>query len=146
REQHRGSEPMRFFAAAVHATFGLGSAAAVHADAQAGQSYFTIMPTFVDDDKEAGLDDGVSGGQLGVGHAINEHWNIEGYFMFASPDGFPGHDESGLGADLQLHLNRAGSFTPYLFLGAGYLEVERDDGRDRNGAMVGAGAGFLADI
>ncbi|HLT92309.1 MAG TPA: OmpA family protein [Woeseiaceae bacterium] len=137
---------MRCRATVWLALAGLCASGAVHADAQEGQSYFTLMPSFVDDDKEAGLDDGVSGGQIGIGHAIDRHWNVEGFFMFASPDGFPGQDESGVGVDLQLHFNRESRFTPYVFLGAGYLAVERDDGRNRDGAMIGAGAGFLADI
>lgn len=137
---------MRYVAGVLLVLAGITAAAVVRADAQQGQSYFTIMPSYVDDDADAGLDDGVSGGQLGIGHALNERWNLEGHFMFARPDGFPGQDESGLGMDLQYLFNREGRFTPYVFLGAGYLAVERDDGTDRDGTMVGAGAGFLADV
>lgn len=125
---------------------GLLAGNVVHADAQEDQGYFTIMPTYIDDDEDAAVDDGVFGGQFGFGRAMTEHWNLEGYAMFASPSGSPGQDQTGLGGDLQLVFNREGGFTPYLFLGAGYLEIDIDGGVDRDGLMLGTGAGFLADI
>lgn len=63
-----------FLAVAIIALAGSGSAIA---DVEAGQSYFSIMGSFIDDDKDRGVDDEFNGGQLGLGYAINENWNIE---------------------------------------------------------------------
>jgi OOP family OmpA-OmpF porin len=116
------------------------------AGAQDGQGYFTAMASYIDDDEQAQLDDGISGGQFGFGRAFHELWNIEGYVMFASPDGSPGQDQTGLGADMQLVFNRSTRFAPYLFVGAGYLSLEIDGNGDRDGLMLAGGAGFVADI
>ncbi|HEX7719100.1 MAG TPA: OmpA family protein [Woeseiaceae bacterium] len=116
------------------------------ADAQAGEAYFTVMGTYIDDDEKSQLDDGVSGGQFGFGKAFQGPLNIEGYVMAAELDGFPGQSQMGLGVDLQLVINRAGRFTPYLFAGPGYLTLNPDGAPDSDGLMLSGGAGFLADI
>jgi hypothetical protein len=86
------------------------------AGAKDGQGYFTIMASYIDDDELAAVDDGVTGGQLGFGRALHPNWNLEGYLSLARPDGLPGQDQTGLGADLQFVFNRGGKFNPYLFL------------------------------
>lgn len=116
------------------------------ADAQAGEGYFTVMGSYIDDDDVSQLDDGVSGGQFGFGKAFQGPWNVEAYIMAADLDGFPGQSQTGLGVDLQLVINRAGRFTPYLFAGPGYLTLNPDGGPDSDGLMLSGGAGFLADI
>jgi OmpA-OmpF porin, OOP family len=116
------------------------------ADAQAGEAYFTVMGTYIDDDEKSQLDDGVSGGQFGFGKAFQGPLNIEAYIMAAELDGFPGQSQTGLGVDLQLVINRAGRFTPYLFAGPGYLTLNPDGAPDSDGLMLSGGAGFLADI
>jgi OOP family OmpA-OmpF porin len=117
-----------------------------HADAQDDQGYFSAMGTYIDDDEISQLDDGFTGGQFGFGRALNNWWNMEAYLSFANLEGFPGQDQSGFGADLQLVLNRQGGFTPYLFVGTGYLLLDPDGADDSDGMMLAGGAGFLADI
>ncbi len=118
----------------------------VRADAQAGEGYFTVMGSYIDDDDISQLDDGVAGGQFGFGKAFEGPWNLEGYLMAAELDGFPGQSQTGLGVDLQLVINRAGRFTPYLFAGPGYLTLNPDGADESDGLMLSGGAGFLADI
>ena len=116
------------------------------AGAEEGEGYFTIMGSYIDDDELAMVDDGVTGGQLGFGRAFHPHWNVEGYLSLARPEGSPGQDQTGLGADLQFVFNREGRFNPYLFLGAGYLHIDPDGADDADGLMLAGGVGFLADI
>ncbi|MEX0976708.1 MAG: OmpA family protein [Woeseia sp.] len=116
------------------------------ADAPAGEAYFTVMGSYIDDDDVSQLDDGVSGGQFGFGKAFQGPFNVEAYIMAAEMDGFPGQSQTGLGVDLQLVMNRAGRFTPYLFAGPGYLTLNPDGAPDSDGLMLSGGAGFLADI
>jgi OOP family OmpA-OmpF porin len=138
---------MKFVWAMILTVF-LSLCAAQYADAgaQDGQGYFTAMASYIDDDELAQVDDGVTGGQFGFGRAFHQLWNIEGYLMFASPDGSPGQDQTGLGADMQFVFNRSSRFTPYLFVGAGYLTIDVEGSGDEDGLMLAAGAGFLADI
>lgn len=117
-----------------------------YGDAQDDQGYFSAMATYIDDDEVSQLDDGVRGGQFGFGRAFSEWWNIEGYLSVANLDGFPGQDQSGFGADLQLVLNRSGRITPYLFVGTGYLLLDPDGADESDGLMLSGGAGVLADV
>ena len=115
------------------------------ADARQGQGYFSPMATYIDDDKDRAVDDGVSGGQVGLGAALHEHWNMELFIHGASLDGFDEQDHFGAGVDFQWLPNRSARLTPYLFGGVGYLEVERGTATE-TGAAWSAGAGLLADI
>lgn len=116
------------------------------ADAQNGQGYVSPMATFVDDDEDRAVDDQVGGGQIGLGAAISEHWNLEIYAHGASLGGFAEQNHFGAGVDLQWLVNRPGRLTPYLFAGIGFLEVEPEDAPDESGGMYSAGAGILLDI
>jgi OOP family OmpA-OmpF porin len=116
------------------------------ADAQTGQGYVTGMASYFDDDPDRKVDDSVSGGQLGIGWAFHDNWNLEGYASLVSPDGPGAQKHIDVGADLQLIFARENRLTPYLFLGASYLEVNPEVGKTMNGAALSAGAGILADI
>lgn len=125
---------------------GLGAENAF-ADAEAGQGYFTGMASYIDDDKERGVDDGIYGGQVGLGYAFNDGLNIEGLISVAAPSGDPDQEHMGIGVDLQRVFRRDEKFSPYLFGGIGYFMVDpagavpRDDG-----AMYAAGVGFYLDL
>lgn len=116
------------------------------ADAQTGQGYVSGMASYVDDDKERGVEDGVAGGQVGLGWAFHEYWNVEAFASFASPDGPAAQDQLGVGADLQLVFGRDNRIAPYLFVGAGYFKVDLQSGNSHDGTMYSGGAGFLANI
>jgi OOP family OmpA-OmpF porin len=115
------------------------------ADAQTGQGYVTGMASYYDDDNKRAVDDGVSGGQLGVGWAFHDYWNIEGYASYVSPNGPAAQTHIDAGANLMLLFASESRLTPYLFVGAGYLEVNPEIGRTEKGSAFSAGAGVLAD-
>ncbi|HZW59105.1 MAG TPA: outer membrane beta-barrel protein, partial [Woeseiaceae bacterium] len=116
------------------------------ADAGPGQGYVSPLGTFTDDDKDRRVDDEVGGGQLGFGAALNERWNLEAFMQAASFNGPAEQDQFGVGLDLQRIINRSGRFSPYLFVGLGYLEVDRTALPKEDGGMYSAGVGFLADV
>lgn len=116
------------------------------ADAQTGQGYVTGMASYFDDDPDRLVEDGVSGGQLGVGWAFHDNWNLEAYGAYFSPDGPAAQTHIDVGADLQLIMSRESRLSPYLFIGAGYLEVNPEVGSTEKGVGYSAGAGLLADI
>ncbi len=116
------------------------------ADAEAGQGYFSGAFSYIDDDTDRNLDDGVRGGQMGVGYALNDNWNVEGFLSMASMNGVPNEQHTGFGVDLQRVFMRADRFSPYLHAGVGLLDVEPDNSTGDNGAMYSFGAGFYLDI
>ena len=116
------------------------------ADAEAGQGYFTGAASYIDDDKSRALEDGVAGGFLGVGYAIDENWNIEGLLSVFPMNGTPDEEHTGFGIDLQRVFMRSERFSPYLLGGVGVLDVEPDNAPGDNGAMYSVGAGFYLDI
>lgn len=119
------------------------------ADAQDGQGYFSIMGSYFDDDKERGVDDGISGGQFGFGYALNENWNVEGLYMAGrGKNSLAGGDEqyTGIGVDMQRVFSRSARFSPYLHAGVGYFRVDPQNADDRDGRMLSAGLGFYLDL
>ncbi len=141
---------MRTLTCVVAATFiaFMGTENAL-ADAEAGQGFLSVMGSYIDDDDDRNVDDGFRGGQFGMGYALDENWNMEGYVHAAvlSADGGLDQDHLGLGVDLQYVFRRSEKFSPYFFGGEGYLKVDPAGAtRDDQGAMGSLGAGFLLDI
>ena len=64
-----------FICVAMATAFAFAGTQEAAADAEAGQGYFSIMLSYMDDDKERGLEDGINGFQFGLGKALNENWN-----------------------------------------------------------------------
>jgi OOP family OmpA-OmpF porin len=122
----------------------LGSSDAF-ADAEPGQGYFSVMGTYLDDDKDRNTNDDINGGQFGIGYAVNDILNVEGFVSAATLKG--GNQEHlGLGIDLQRVFRRAESFSPYLHVGVGYLTVDPAGANSTlEGGMYSGGAGFLID-
>lgn len=116
------------------------------ADAQTGQKYVTGMASYYDDDVDRLVDDGVSGGMVGMGWAFHDSWNLEGYAAYFSPDGAAAQTHIDVGANLQLLFARESRLTPYLFVGAGYLEVNPEAGATESGVAYSAGAGLMLDL
>ncbi len=64
---------MRIFTCVVAATvIAFAGAENALADAESGQGYFSAMGSYVDDDKDRNVDDGINGGQFGFGYAPND--------------------------------------------------------------------------
>lgn len=136
----------KIIAAAGLLMLALASAPHALADAEPKQWYLTGMASYIDDDVDRVVDDGVFGGQGGVGYALSDHWNIEAYVSYAALDGPNEITQLAGGLDLQLLFARASRLTPYLFVGAGYMEVNPKVGSTEQGETYSGGAGVLADI
>ena len=132
-------------AATAFASVGMQSA---HADAEAGQGYFSIMGSYIDDDNSRGLEDAINGGQLGFGYALSEAVNIEAMLSVATPKasgaGRPGEEHTALGLDFQWVFRRSESFSPYLLMGLSTFNIDPSGSeREMNGTAFSAGAGFF---
>ena len=138
---------MKTFFCVVAATFiAFAGAQSAFADAEAGQGYFSVMGSYVDDDKDRDVKDGVNTGQFGMGYAINDILNIEGLISATAAKGGD-QEHLGIGVDLQRVFRRAERFSPYLHAGIGYIKVDPAGAvSTRDGAMYSAGAGFLLDM
>ena len=122
----------------------LGSSDAF-ADAEPGQGYFSIMGTYLDDDKDRNTNDDINGGQFGIGYAVNDILNVEGFVSAAALKGGD-QEHLGIGIDLQRVFRRAEPFSPYLHVGLGYLSVDPAGAAPMlDGAMYSGGAGVLID-
>ena len=138
---------MRTFTCVVAATFiAFMWAENAFADAETGQGYLSIMGSYIDDDEDRDVEDGIRGGQLSMGYAFDERWNIEAFVSAASLNGND-QDHLGLGVDLQRVYRRDEKFSPYLFGGAGYIRIDPAgaSGQDE-GSMGSLGAGFYLDL
>ena len=136
---------------AAAAVMALGGAQCAFAEAEAGQSYFSVMGTYTDDDSARGLEDAINGGQFSLGYALSDTINIAA--MLSASDSkatLPGvldMEHLGLGIDVQRVFRKAERFSPYLHAGVGYIKLsESGNGSDREGGMYSAGAGFLLDM
>ena len=139
-----------FICVAMATVFAFAGTQEAAADAEAGQGYFSVMLSYMDDDEERGLEDGINGFQFGLGKALNENWNIEGMLSVAAPDatlpGVVGQQQMGIGVDVQRVFQRSERFSPYLHAGVGYIEISPNGAVPSNdGAMYSAGIGFLLD-
>ena len=70
------------------------------------------------------LDDGLQGGQLAVGFALEEHWNLElalQRLTLEGKDTGADLDQTGLVVNLLNVYNRDGLFAPYLLAGIGFV-------------------------
>lgn len=124
----------------------LSLAGVAHADATDDQGYFSVMGSYVDDDKSRNVDDGVNGGQFGFGWGLSESWNIEALFMAGRGDGTPDESYTGLGVDLQRVFNRAERFSPYVHAGVGWFSSDPVGSPARDGGMMSTGLGFYLDL
>jgi OOP family OmpA-OmpF porin len=144
---------MKKFTCVVATVFvAIGAAGSAFAGAEAGQSYFSAMGSYIDDDKARGLEDSINGGQISLGYAFNEDWNIEGMLSAAIPESrnhnlTPDENHLGLGVDLQRVFRRSERFSPYLHIGIGYFVNDPSGGASKmDGPMYSGGAGFLLDL
>jgi OOP family OmpA-OmpF porin len=137
--------------AAVATVVAFAGAPKAYADAEPGQGYFSLMWSYVDDDKKRGLEDTKKAGQMSFGYALSDALNIELFLSQASVGASSplanGQNHLGAGFDLQGVFRRAEDFSPYVHIGAGYLEIEpQGSGAARDGAAYSAGLGFYLDL
>ncbi len=146
--------PMRTLATAG-AAVALGlSFSTANALEEAGQAYITPMATYINPDGNVNgdeLEDGVRGGQLAIGFAIEEHWNVELAVQRLSLEGENDSaneiDQTGLILNVLNVYNRDGRFSPYLLGGIGF--VNDDPGgsvHDEENLQAQAGLGVFMDL
>lgn len=139
---------MKYITCVVAATFvAFGSVTTAWADAEADQGYFSFLGSYIDDDSDRNVEDAINGGQISIGYALNERWNIEGVVSAASPQRGLDQEHLGIGIDLHRVFQRSERFSPYILAGAGFFSVDVNGaGSRQDGSQLSAGAGFLLDI
>ncbi len=104
------------------------------------------MGTYLDDDKDRNTEDDINGGQFGIGYAVNDILNVEGYVSAAALKGGD-QEHMGIGIGLQRVFRRAERFSPYLHVSVGYLSIDPAGAvPTMDGASYSAGAGFYLDV
>ncbi len=134
------------FCAVAVTVVALAGASTAIADAEAEQGYFSVMASYIDDDKERNVEDGLSGGQFGIGKAVNDTINVEFLLQIAALQNAD-QEQLGVGIDVQRVFRRSERFSPYLHAGVGYFRVDPAGAiPEDDGAMYSAGAGFMIDL
>jgi OOP family OmpA-OmpF porin len=116
---------------------------------EVGKDYVDIMGTYMSADSDRNLEGGVAGGDIRVGRAFGDLWNLELAGSYLGLDGDPGApdwNQGALGANGLLVFNRDGVFQPYLLAGAG-INSERYDGNQKRENVFGdVGLGAIVPI
>lgn len=100
------------------------------AAAEVGDWYIAPGAIYVDDDEDRGVEDDWAGGELRVGYAFHEHWNIEffGNTMGLTDDtgGNQDQDLFEFGANLLLVAGRDDALSPYILFGTSLVDTDID--------------------
>lgn len=129
---------------AVLAVAACALAGSAHAaGTQPGQWYVSPMLTYMKADDDRLVDNGIRGGQLGLGYVVERDWLVESVFQYHDFKGLQPGDQWGLGLDVIRRFNSEGSWSPYLLAGGGWLRTDQDGAARRNGAQFSAAAGIL---
>ncbi len=126
--------------AALLVVTALGASTAF-ADHDADDVYGFAMLSHLKSDSSLNISDGL-GLQVGIGKALNDRWNIEGYFQSTSTGDAPRLSSLALGTDLQLNFNQHGRFQPYLFGGVGLQSTRLTGLATDQHAVISGGVGF----
>ncbi len=145
--------PMRTLIVAT-ATVALGlSLSVANALEEAGQAYITPMATYINPDGSISgdeLEDGIKGGQLAVGFALADRWNIELAAQRLTLDGkntSASLDQTGIVLNVLNVYNRAGRFSPYLIGGVGFVNDDAGGSvGDEDNFQAQGGLGLFTDL
>lgn len=120
---------------------------------EVGQAYITPLATYINPDGRINgikLDDGVQGGQLAAGFALEEHWNVELAIQRLTLDAEHGSDsidQTGLIVNFLNVYNRAGRFSPYLIAGVGFVNDDAGGAiGDQDNLQAQGGVGLFTDL
>ena len=128
------------------ALLGFGLSQSALGDAQDKDVYISPMAGVIDKSSRRDFESEI-GYQLGIGAALSERWNIEGYLNQYHPDeGVGAQEQRQIGFDFQRVFNRSGRISPYLLFGAGYMEFDPNGGPSGETATFSSGIGFLTDF
>lgn len=119
----------------------LALASPVFAD-DVGDWYVAPGAVHFDDDPDRAVDDGFAGGQIAIGKAISEHFNMEFFGNSVDLDGVIDQDSQEFGLNFLGIANREASWTPFFL--AGFSHVSDDIGADDDSSLgLSVGAGML---
>lgn len=110
------------------------------------RSYLSVLGSYVDDDQDRNVDDGLTGGQFAIGIPFRDAWSIElfGLYNDFNADGFDNDQEqTGLGVGLIRWFNRSGLLSPYAGIAGGYADTKKTAGRDESSPMTSGALGML---
>lgn len=113
--------------------------------------HLTGMATFIDDDEERGVEDGLAGFHVGLGNSFGENYKAELTLVGGrlNAEGFDADQEQfGIGVDVMRKIGNSDYYFPYAVLGVGHLQTNRQGpegaaARDYSGAMWSVGAGVI---
>ncbi len=113
--------------------------------------YLSPMISFIDDDKDRDVDDGLSGLHFAIGKELSAASSVElnTVFAFHSASGFDAdQDQWGLGVDYIRRFTNTEYFKPYVLVGAGFISTISENPRrdDDSGFMASLGAGVLTPL
>lgn len=137
----------RFLGAVSMACAGVLAAQAVRAAEHADAWYISpgVHGVWTDDQRNADDDYGFN---LAIGKAVSEHWNLELDGWLSEHDGVAGDDltltSAGLNALLVFY--RDSRLSPYLLLGAGWLDKEYEISPSSSDTYVDTGVGLIFDL
>lgn len=113
---------------------------------EVGQAYVTPMGTYFSGDSDRHVDSGVQGATLGIGLALEQHWNLELAVQRLALDpksgASGGHDTGVMINALNLY-NRDGKFSPYLIGGIGIVGNNIPGVKDSSNFQAQAGGGLM---
>lgn len=113
--------------------------------------HVTSMATFIDDDVDRDVEDGLAGYHLGVGNSFGENYKAELALVGGrlNAKGIDADQEQfGINVDIMRKLGSSPYFYPYAVLGFGHLQTNRQGpegptARDYSGAMFSVGLGVI---
>ena len=112
--------------------------------------YVSPMLSWIDDDAARNMDDGLVGGHLGFGKALNQRSSVEFSVVaaFFNADGFDlDQQQWGLGADYIRRLTDAQYFVPYALVGGGFIRtISTQPDMSGSGLMASFGIGVLTPL
>lgn len=129
--------------ASLRAFIVLGLFCVIGINVNAGEMYITPAAVHTDDDKDRGVDDDITGGQLGLGWVLSERVSIElmmGYSELGGVDDLKIWDGA---LNLLVSLSPGSRLSPYLLGGIGAMNSDSKAMVAENSAMANAGVGLM---
>ena len=107
-----------------------------------GDWYVAPGAVHFDDDPDRQVDDGFAGGQIVIGRAMSDHFNLEFFGNAVDLDGVVDQDSQEFGMNLVGLADRNASWTPFFL--AGLSHVSDDFGNEDDSSLgLSVGAGML---
>lgn len=109
----------------------------------AAEMYFTPSAVYTDDDKDRGVDDDVTGGQLGLGWVLSRRVSIEGVLGYSELGGVDDLKIWDGALNLLISLSPDSRLSPYLLGGIGMMNSDSKAIDPENSALANVGIGLM---